>query len=253
MKAGGLPMRPRNKMAENTKIEWATHSFNPWIGCTKISRACDHCYAESMTRRWGHPELWEGERRRTSEAYWKKPLGWNQRAASSGERPRVFCASLADVFDNQVPGEWRADLWKLVRATPNLDWLLLTKRPQNIEWMLPQGWYPDGWPNVWLGATCEDQLEYDRRFVPHLARLPARVRFISYEPALGPLKLGDSPPHWVIAGGESGPKARRTPEAWFRDMRDECQRKRVAFFQKQMTKKAPIPPDLMVREFPSTT
>jgi protein gp37 len=149
-------------MAETSKIEWTDATFNPWVGCTKISPACDHCYAEGWAKRAGNPELWQGERRRTSVANWRMPVKLNAKAMAEGRRRRVFCASLADVFDNQVPAEWRADLWALIRATPMLDWQLLTKRPQNIARMLPANW-GKGWPNVWLGTTVENQTEANRR------------------------------------------------------------------------------------------
>lgn len=97
-------------MADGTGIEWATHTWSPWLGCTKVSRACDHCYAEAWAKRTGHPELWQGERRRTSPAYWSKSLKWEKEAAVSGERPRIF-PSLCDPFDNQVPARWRDDFW----------------------------------------------------------------------------------------------------------------------------------------------
>jgi protein gp37 len=158
-------------MAEYTKIERTHHTFNPWLGCTKVSPGCDRCYAESWARRTGQRRLWEGERRRTTEQNWREPLRWNARGERDGRRHRVFCASLADVFDNQVPDEWRADLWKLIAATPALDWLLLTKRPQNIARMLPADW--SGWRHVWLGATAENQHELDRR----LAHCRSRCTF----------------------------------------------------------------------------
>src|SRR5258708_600677 len=174
-------------MAENSKIEWTTHTFNPWIGCQKVSPGCDHCYAEAMMdHRWGKVK-WgpHGERKRTSEANWRKPLAWAKAARGTGKRPRVFCASLADVFDNQAPTGARAELFNLIRATPELDWLLLTKRPENIRKMLPDNW-GRGWPNVWIGTTCEDQKHFDRRY-PLIREIPAAVHFISYEPAIGPL------------------------------------------------------------------
>lgn len=241
-------------MAENSKIEWTHHTFNPWVGCTKISPACDHCYAEGWAKRAGSPELWKGERRRTTAANWRQPIIWDRRAAEAGTRARVFCASLADVWDNQVPHEWRIDLFALIRATPNLDWLLLTKRPQNIAKMLPIAtvdFSPFPWPNVWLGTTAEDQAHYDQRW-GHLSKIPAAVRFISYEPALGPLKLINHRylPDWLICGGESGGNARTMDPAWARAIRDECAELNVEFFFKQMTKKALIPDDLMVRQFP---
>src|ERR1039458_2213458 len=124
-------------MAENSKIEWTDHTFNPWWGCTPVSSACDFCYAEALSKRFGK-DLWGNKpRQRTSAQNWNQPRKWNRQAEKMGVRYRVFCASMADVFDNQVPTEWRDDLWQLIRETPHLDWLLLTKRPQNISKMLP--------------------------------------------------------------------------------------------------------------------
>jgi len=243
-------------MAENSKIEWTDHTFNPWVGCTKISAACDHCYAESWAKRAGNPELWQGERRRTSVANWRQPIIWNRKAEGALRRPRVFCASLADVWDNQVPHEWRIDLFALIRATPNLDWLLLTKRPQNIAKMLPIAtvdFSPFPWPNVWLGTTCEDQDQYRIRYEGALAKVPAMVRFISYEPALGPMLVahpyGDRP-DWIICGGESGGGARMMDPAWARALRDQCANYGISFFMKQMTGKTAIPDDLLIRQSP---
>lgn len=180
-------------MAENSNIEWTRHTFNPWIGCQKVGSGCDHCYAEAWDARglqrcetrWGA----HAERTRTSPANWRKPLAWDKAAKAAGERHRVFCASLADVFDNHpsILPEWRADLWALIRATPNLDWMLLTKRPGNIAKMLPDDW-GNGYPNVWLGCTVVNQEEADRD-VPKLLAVPAAVRFLSMEPLLGPVSL----------------------------------------------------------------
>lgn len=175
-------------MGANTAIEWCDHTFNPWLGCTKVSPACDHCYAESWARRTGQAALWQGERRRTSAANWRQPLRWNRAAEAAGVRRRVFCASLADVFDNQVDSsDWLEQLWTLIRATPSLDWLLLTKRPQNMRARLPEDW-GRGWSNVWLGTTVENQTEADRR-IPALLSLPAKLHFLSCEPLLGPVDL----------------------------------------------------------------
>ena len=237
-------------MAENSKIEWTTHTFNPWIGCQKVSAGCDHCYAEMLMDTRYHKVEWgpHGERKRTTAANWKKPLQWAAVARSTGERSRVFCASLADVFDNRVPVDWRDDLWRLLSATPEMDWLILTKRPENISKMLPQGW---PYENAWLGTTCEDQQNFDRRW-PLLRNVPARVRFISYEPAIGPLILPASDtPDWIICGGESGPGARYMQPQWAADLKRQCEGRGVAFFMKQMTAKKPIPETLMLRQFPA--
>lgn len=239
-------------MGENTKIEWATHTWNPWIGCQKVSAGCDHCYAESLSKRYGWVE-WgpHGQRKRTSAANWKKPLQWAKASRVSGERPRVFCASLADVFDNQVPEHWRIDLFDLIGETEELDWLLLTKRPENIAKMLPTNWCDrEGWSNVWLGTTCEDQAAYDRRW-PILSKVQAAVHFISYEPAIGPLRInGALVPDWLICGGESGHGARMMNPNWAAAIKSDCARIGTAFFMKQMTGKKPIPEHLMLREFP---
>jgi protein gp37 len=204
-----------------------------------------------MDLRYGRVE-WgpHGERKRTSESYWKQPQRWAKEAATSGTRPRVFCASLADWLDNQVPQKWRVDLEQLIEATPELDWLLLTKRIENFKKL--SSWVGSRCPpNVWLGVTAEDQEYFDRRW-PILASIPAVVHFVSYEPALGPLTLAphDKPPDWIICGGESGSHARMMNPAWARALRDECAKRPVAFFMKQMTGKKPIPYDLLVRKFP---
>ena len=176
-------------MAKNSRIEWTTHTFNPWWGCVKVSPACKHCYAESWAKRVGQP-VWgiRADRRFFGEAHWNEPLRWDREAAQSGERARVFCASMADVFEDRGDLDpWRDRLWALIEATPNLDWLLLTKRPQHIASMAP---WDDRWPaNVWLGTTVEDQDCADER-LPLLAAVPAAVRFISAEPLLGPVDLG---------------------------------------------------------------
>jgi protein gp37 len=222
-------------MGENSKIEWTTHTFNPWVGCTKVSPACDNCYAEVWSRRGGQVE-WgpHGDRRRTKT--WGNPIRWNRQAEGAAERPRVFCASLADVFDNHrsIKAEWRYDLWGLIKITPHLDWLLLTKRPQNIARFIPDQWRKDGCPdNVWLGTTVENQEEFDRR-TPHLKAIRARVRFLSMEPLLGDVDMGDmSGLHWIITGGESGGKYRPANPAWFRSLRDQCERAGVPFLFKQ--------------------
>ena len=225
-------------MAEFSKIEWTDHTFNPWTGCTNVSPGCDHCYAEAWSKRSGHVRWGNNPRKRTTTAYWQVPLKWNQTASSfehkHGRRQRVFCASLADVFDNQVDPEWRYDLFKLIQDTPNLDWLLLTKRPQNIWKMLPRDWGSTGYPNVWLGTTAEDQLRVTQRW-KYMAAIPAVVRFISYEPAIGPLDLPlqPVPPDWIISGGESGPGARPLEPDWVRRVIDAARQHGVPVFHKQ--------------------
>jgi protein gp37 len=312
-------------MSESTAISWCDSTFNPWMGCTKVSPACDHCYAEALVDgRFGKARWGAGQPRvRTSAANWKLPLKWARRAfvecpstacgwrgmhtqlqhTAGGHRcpqcgndewrparMRVFCASLADVFDNEAPREWLADLLDTIRRTPELDWLLLTKRIGNVERMLldaGQAAAADGDmlnastvlpPNVWLGATICDQAEADRD-IPKLLAVPARVRFLSIEPMLGPVDLtrivlhsgpidlaATAPPQWrnvktvnvvrnalkpgkqsgtridwVICGGESGPKARPMNPDWARSLRDQCAAAGVPFHFKQWGEWGPRP------------
>lgn len=279
-----------------TKIEWTAtpradgtlapgYTFNPWMGCQKVSPGCAHCYAEAMIdlhykkAKWGP----NGTRVRTSAEYWRQPLKWNRAAAAAGERRKVFCASLADVFEERAELDaWRRDLWELIAATPSLNWLLLTKRPENIESMAPIGWINRGAPhNVWLGTSVENQETLEQR-VPHLLRAPAVVRFLSCEPLLGPITFCISRDvslryhrgaDWVIVGGESGHEARPCSLDWLRDVRDQCAAAGVPCFVKQLganvrlmdgdagryvsdDKKGgdPVewPVDLRVREWPTT-
>lgn len=235
-------------MGENTKIEWCHHTFNPWIGCAKVSDGCKFCYAETlMDHRYGKVE-WgpRGERKRTSKSYWKQPFQWNRAAQAQGTRQRVFCASLADVFEDRRGQDpltlWRAQLWYLIEQTPNLDWLLLTKRPENILAMTPQHWRPLP-DNIWIGTSVEDQANADKR-IPHLINVRARVRFLSCEPLLGPIDFRKVPGFnrigldlrgwWVIVGGESGPKARPFRVEWGINLMAQCANAGVAFFWKQM-------------------
>ena len=209
-------------VAHRTRIEWTDSTFNPVIGCTKVSEGCANCYAAALAARyrwvrWG-PQAAGGTRRRTAPAGWARVVAWDRAARAAGRRRRVFCASLSDVFDPEWPPGVRGDLWRLIEATPALDWQLLTKRPEHVLRLMPAGGFG---PNVWLGVSAEHQAAYDRRW-PLLAALPlpaGAVRFVSYEPALGPLVLRlagplSSLPDWVIAGGESGPGARPMRAAW---------------------------------------
>jgi protein gp37 len=249
---------------ENSKIEWTHHTFNPWIGCAKVSPGCAHCYAETlMDTRYGRVKWGKGQpRSRTSEANWRKPRQWNKAAEGAKERPRVFCASLADWLDDEVPIQWLAELMDLTRETPNLDWLLLTKRPQNFDrladamlhaeqdtryWLAE--WSGGEAPhNVWVGTTVEDQQRADER-IPILFDIPAVVRFLSCEPLLEDLDLSafmgeccticdtiqryNFGIDWIICGGESGPGARPMEPMWARSLRNESQTGGAAFFFKQ--------------------
>lgn len=265
-------------MAENSNIEWTHHTFNPWEGCQNVGPGCDHCYAEARDQRFTGGTHWGpgAPRRRTSPQNWSQPLKWDRAAQRDGTRARVFCASLADVFDNAVDPAWRDDLWRLIAMTPHLDWMLLTKRPGNIAKMLPPSW-GNGWHNVWLGCTVVNQEEADRD-IPKLLEVPAAVRFLSIEPLLGPIdvtldgavclpcpNVGDGlsmdpdtgayeccsrcdytgiGDEWgidlVIVGGESGPGARPMHPDWPRQIRDQCVAAGVAFFFKQWGEWAPV-------------
>ena len=224
-------------MAEST-IEWTDYTFNGWIGCTRVSPGCDNCYAAAQDkfRGWTAEGWGAGKpRRRTSAANWKQPARWNAAATHAGARHRVFCSSLADVFDNEVPDEWRCDLAQLIMGTPNLDWQLLTKRIGNATTMLEK-MFPSGTPeNVWVGATIVNREEL-LRDGPKLMAVRARVRFWSAEPLLD--DLGSLPPalipDWVIVGGESGPKARSMDLAWAESILRQCKAAGARVFVKQL-------------------
>ncbi len=185
-------------MSANTKIEWADHTFNPWIGCTKISPGCDNCYAKADFDDRRHRVVWGAGQPRSRTKTWGGPVTWNKNHAvffaEHGRRQRVFCASLADVFDNEVDPAWRSDLFTLISSTPNLDWLLLTKRIGNVKHMLGlnskhyRHEWGSGWPNVWLGISVVNQEEADRD-IPKLLTTHAAKRFLSIEPMLGPISL----------------------------------------------------------------
>lgn len=198
-------------MGAETKIEWADHTFNPWIGCAKVSPECDHCYAERGSFRLGAQhrlKLWEGDHYLVKEAYWKQPFAWNRAAQSEGVRKRVFCLSHGDwLEDLRELDALRARLYGIIPETPWLDWLLLTKRPENADRMVPKSWRSAYPPNVWAGVTVGVH-ESERRLFD-LARMPARVRFASCEPLLESVSVAYGPtPDWLIIGGESGPGSR---------------------------------------------
>lgn len=247
-------------MGEVTKIEWTDHTFNPWIGCTKVSPACDGCYAENlMANRWKRVQWGPGEdRKRTSPANWREPLAWNRAAAAKSGSIYVFCASLADVFDNEVAPEWRRDLFDLIKATPNLTWLLLTKRIGNVIKMTdPMAACRPLPPNAAVGATMANQEEYDRdslKLWEVKQRLQPVFTFGSFEPLLGQIILDKHAPDWCIVGGETNQgnhKARYMEPVWAMTMLVQTRDLNRSFFLKQMTNKAPIPAGLLVREFPT--
>jgi protein gp37 len=231
-------------------------TFNPWLGCAKVSAGCSRCYAEHDTpvrvHRGKGLELWgvNAARHVTSDANWKKPRTWDRAAKAADVRYKVFCASLADVFEDRLDlVALRDRLFALIDATPNLDWLLLTKRPENMRRLAPESW-AKAWPsNVWAGCTVEDQERAEER-IPHLCQVPAVVRFLSMEPLLWPVAiglLGIAPKDWgygykpigelidwVIVGGESGSKARPFDLRWARAILDEARAARVPMFMKQL-------------------
>lgn len=295
-------------MSEGSAIAWCDHTFNPWHGCVKVSPGCQHCYAETWRFKkadWGPT----AKRVRTGESYWKQPLKWNKEtwfecsicgwrgpekdagmhfhsdpAFMVQTRQRVFCASMADVFeDNAQVANWRGELFQLIQQTPNLDWLLLTKRPELIFRLGTDAvgtifdlWLED-YQNVWLGTSVENQAYFDER-VGALVKngLHAAVRFLSVEPMIGSVRLVPTPVFsagmwefvpgkkshidWVICGGESGKECRPAaglPLEWARDLRDDCKRWGVKFFMKQLggfpdkrEKLLDLPEDLRVREMP---
>ena len=257
-------------MTTNSAIEWTHHTFNPWWGCTKVSPACDHCYAEAIDKRTGGKHWGPKAYRRYVKQPWSEVWKWQAEAEQAGERRRVFCASMADIFEksmscvdsngNQLDtstGRLRQRVFQIIEQTPNLDWLLLTKRIENAPSMVPPSW-TNAWPsNAWALATVGNQEEADR-VVPKLLQIPAVVRGLSCEPLLGPVDLeragglqeaaetchygelhrrGEcecSPGvDWVIAGGESGPGARPMRPDWVRSLRDQCVAAGVPFFFKQ--------------------
>lgn len=253
-------------MAENTKIEWCDHTFNPWIGCTKVSTGCENCYAERDFGQRKHFAEWGSgkPRRRTSEANWKKPLAWNRKAEKENRRFNVFCGSLCDVFDEEVPERWRCDLFRLVRETKNLNWLFLTKRPEIMTTYFIWG-YDKPLPNLWLGVSVCNQKEVKKVWT--LLETPAVGRFVSVEPMLGKinfrwkdhflsqqlrqslitrgfrneldvLKMLD----WIICGGETGPNARPLHPDWVRSLRDQCEAAEVPYFFKQWGEWSPLAP-----------
>jgi protein gp37 len=218
----------------NSKIEWTHHTFNPWWGCQRVSPGCENCYAEAFAKRTGNA-VWgpSADRRFFGDKHWAEPIKWNGQAKKAGERQRVFCASMADVFeDRRDLDEQRDRLWRLIAVTTQLDWLLLTKRPQDLARFLP--WSDTAWANVWLGTTVEDRPRMAER-LSHLRARPAAVHFLSIEPLLEDLgQINLNGIDWVIVGGESGPKSRPFDLGWARSIQEQCRAAGVAFFMKQM-------------------
>ena len=246
-------------MGQNSGIVWTDSTFNPWMGCTKVSTECVNCYAEKNMAcsykhvKWGD----DAARRAVAESGWKKPAAWERKAARTGQDWRVFCGSLCDVLDSHAPEAQRDRLFETIKQTPHLSWLLLTKRESNFH-LLPEP-LPE---NVGIGVTAGNQ-EYLEKRVSALRNVNARVRFVSYEPALGPLNLDVIEPgaiNWLICGCESGSKRRPMEMQWARDVRDQCQALGIAFFMKQMEIDGEVtdevecfPEDLRIRQYPTST
>lgn len=214
-------------MARATAIEWTDATWNPWMGCEKVSPGCAHCYMYREQRQYGH----DPAAIRRSKTKFNEPLRWDE--------PRlVFTCSWSDWFH---PGadEWRDEAWSIIRDTPHLTYQVLTKRPELIDGRLPSDW-ADGYANVWLGVSIENS-----RFTwraDELRDVPAAVRFISAEPLVGslfetggkrePLELDGI--DWVIVGGESGPRSRRLDIRWVDEVVAACDAEAIPFFMKQL-------------------
>ena len=227
-------------MGSESKIEWTDHTFNPWWGCRPVSAGCTNCYAEKWAKRLGHNCFGRGVQRRFfGDQHWLQPIKWNAAAAAAGRPALVFCGSMCDVFErwDATLEKQRSRLWKLIEQTPDLRWMLLTKRPENVQYMVPGQWLSPGeWPShVAVGTTIENQDECNWRLF-HLLSIPAAMRFVSCEPLLRRVCLPEDQRKqldWVIAGGESGPKARPAHPDWFRSLRDQCAATATPFFFKQ--------------------
>jgi protein gp37 len=258
-------------VGKETGISWTDHTFNPWWGCTKVSPGCDNCYAETLDKRWGEPHWGKGVSRRAfGDKHWNEPLQWNQAACKAGVKRKVFCASMADVMDDEAPAGQRERLWGLIDDTSNLIWQLLTKRPTRYTQYLPVDGFKHN--NVWLGTSAENQHFYDVRW--SVLRIVCDDfdldSFISYEPALGPLSILEFArkhemdghavcPDWLICGAESGANRRPMEQKWAENIADECEITGTKFFMKQMGARTPeqgaqlIPAHLLIRQFPGGT
>ena len=219
---------------ENSKIGWTHHTWNPWWGCNKVSEACKHCYIGPIMRRSGRNRKPFDGPMRTGKATWRKAIRWNRIAEEEGARFRVFTCSMSDFF-HEGADAWRDDAWEMIRSCNNLDWLILTKRPELFSGRLPMDW-GTGYPNVWLGVTVESQDHLGR--VDLLAEVPAAIRFVSAEPLLGPIEFGAERLRdldWIITGCEDAAQAKRRPmdPDWVRSIRDQCDSAGVRLFHKQ--------------------
>jgi protein gp37 len=241
-------------MGKTTGISWATSTFNLWWGCVEVggSPACgggefgDECYAKTWDHRMGGNH-WgsDAERRFFGDKHWNQPVEWNRKAEKSGQRWRVFCMSMGDWAEGRPDQKASLErLWPLIKATPHLDWLMLTKRPQLITSLYPQEWQRNPQPNVWMGATCENQFWTDNRW-EFLKRIDTAVYWFSMEPLFEAVKLPTDflalgKRAWVIVGGQSGRIAHPLHPDWARSVRDQCLSAGVPFHFKQWGEWAPM-------------
>lgn len=220
-------------MSEKTKIAWADSTWNPFWGCKKVSEGCKNCYAEKLANRAGFPNIWSGNKVRLfGQKHWAEPLKWERKAAETGTRLKVFPSMCDWCLDHPEAAKLSLRMLDLARRTPNLDWLLLTKRPERIEQTLPKDWSVERYPNVWLGVSVEDSNNAWR--IGILREIDAAIRFISAEPLLGPIHECDlSGIDWVICGGESGPGYRYMFIGWAENLANACRLQNIPFFFKQ--------------------
>ena len=232
-------------MGETTGISWTSRTFNPWIGCTKVSPGCAHCFAEQIVEVFPMGKGKGAFRRLELTKTWGAPAKWNDEAAAAGRRELVFMGSMLDFF-HEGGDEWRPAVWELVKKTPNLEYQILTKRPERIRECLPPDWGDTGYGNVWLGTSVENQ-KYAELRIPELLDVPAKLHFLSCEPLLGPLDLWRYLGHshfggeglveggvgWTIVGGESGAEHRQMMTQWAIDIKAQCDAAEVPFFGKQ--------------------
>lgn len=256
-------------MAQNSKIEWTNHTANLWHGCTKVHEGCDHCYAETLAKRWGN-DIWGNDKpRKEIKSVWRDLAKYQRLAAAAGEMHRVFVGSMMDIFEKPMllvnhlggaimkDGDWvktgllREMLFEEIEYGyfPNLMFLLLTKRPSNINKYIPEIWKKTPPQNVMFGTSPVNQSTYNT-LVKQLLQVKGK-RFLSIEPQLDHIELGDiTGIDWIICGGESGHHRRPFNLEWAYSMKRQCEAAGVPFFFKQIDKIQPIPEDLMIREFP---
>ena len=248
-------------MGKETGISWTHHTFNPWWGCSAASPGCDNCCAEQFDRRVGGDHWGKGKpHREFGDKHWNEPIFWDRNAAKNNRKEYIFCASMADVINDEAPAGALERLYATINATPNLIWQLLTKRPHRYKRCLPARFEH---ANVWLGTTAENQHFYDVRWpiLSEFRRSPGWGNiplWISYEPAIGPVTTRgfELNPDWIIFGGESGPRRRPVDVAWAETIQRECKEFGCAFFMKQMSAFTPtqakglIPAHLLIQEFP---